>query len=95
MTELILLRTLRDKLEVKHGVLPEEIEEILLGRPVFRRGEKGRRNRNEHLHYALGQAEDGRYLIVVFILKPGNQALVISARDMTERERRSYRRFRP
>ena len=44
----------------------------------------------ENLYTALGQTEDGRYLIVFFIHKATNEALVISAREMTKKERRSY-----
>jgi uncharacterized DUF497 family protein len=40
----------------------------------------------------LGQTDGGRYLSVFFIHKPGNLALVISARDMDAAERRRYGR---
>jgi len=41
---------------------------------------------------ALGRAENGRYLFVVFALKPGGTARVVTARDMSASERRFYRR---
>jgi len=41
---------------------------------------------------AFGRSYAGRYLSVLFIMKKGKQALVISARDMSKRERKSYGR---
>jgi uncharacterized DUF497 family protein len=41
---------------------------------------------------AYGQTEAGRYIIVFFVLKRGRQALVISARDMDGKERKTYGR---
>ena len=80
-----------DKLVTKHQVTPEEVEEIFFTRPRFRFHEKGR-IRGEDMYTALGQTEAGRYLVVFFILKPSNQALIISARDMTRAERKRYGR---
>jgi uncharacterized DUF497 family protein len=37
-----------------------------------------------------GQTHEGRYLVVFFIWKTGGEALILSARDMDEKERRSY-----
>jgi len=48
------------------------------------------RHREEHVYRALGRTLEGRYLAVFFVLKRTNEALVISARDMDDKERRSY-----
>ena len=88
--DVIWLEDIVEKIETKHGVAPWEAEEVLLRNPEFRRGPKGRR-KGENL-YGLGQTEAGRYLFIVFILKRRNKALVLSARDMTHRERKGYRR---
>lgn len=48
--------------------------------------------RGEDVYAALGQTEAGRYLIVFFIVKARHHALVLSARDMTQSERRRYER---
>lgn len=80
-----------EKLDVKHGVAIEEVEQVFRLGPAFRRGPRGRR-RGENLYLAYGQTEAGRYLFVVFILKANRRALVLSARDMTESERRMYRK---
>jgi len=78
-----------EKLESKHRVLPEEVEEVFFNRPHFRFMEKGH-VAGEDVYVALGQTDSGRYLSVFFIHKPGNLALIISARDMDAAERRRY-----
>lgn len=80
-----------DKIEVKHGVGTHEVEEILFGKPHVRRAQKGH-VKGEDLYAAYGQTEDGRYLIVFFIRKEQTAALPISARDMTDSERKYYER---
>jgi hypothetical protein len=42
-------------------------------------------------YFALGQTAVGRYLFIVFIRKRSNKALVLTARDMTHREKRGHR----
>lgn len=87
----IWLPSVVDKLLGKHDVSPEEVEEIFYGKPIVRFHEKGR-IRGEHMYTALGQTGSGRYLIVFFILKQQQQALIISARDMSSAERKRYGR---
>ncbi|MCI0581245.1 MAG: BrnT family toxin, partial [Chloroflexi bacterium] len=60
-------------------------------RPRLRFVEKGLRP-GEDVYSASGSTYAGRYLIVFFILKPGNRALVISARDMDRKERKRHGR---
>ena len=67
----------------RHGVTPEEIEEIAFeGSPYIRRGRQGRR-------YLYGRTIGGRYL---FVLVGKGQAKVITARDMDTKEKRLYMR---
>jgi uncharacterized protein len=80
-----------DKIEAKHGVSTNEVEEILFGNPHLRRAQKGH-VKGEDLYAACGQTEGGRYLIVFFIRKEQTAALPISARDMTDSEQRYYER---
>ena len=80
-----------DKIEAKHRVRAEEIEQVLFARSHFRRAHKGH-VRGEDLYTAYGQTISGRYLIVLFIRKEQIAALPISARDMTGSERRYYER---
>jgi uncharacterized DUF497 family protein len=78
-----------EKLEVKHGVYIEEVEDVLFGKPHIRRAKKGR-VKGEDLYAAYGQTDAGRYLIIFYIHKKQSAALPISARDMTDSERRYY-----
>ena len=78
-----------DKLESKHHVTIGEVESLFEGKPIFRKIEKGH-ILGENLYRALGQCQSGRYLAVFFIYKVTKEALVISARDMSNHERRIY-----
>jgi uncharacterized DUF497 family protein len=78
-----------DKLEQKHRVMPDEVEQVLFSKPFIRRAEKGR-VQGVDVYVAYGQTAVGRYLVVFFILKYHTAALPISARDMTQAERRYY-----
>ena len=80
-----------DKLAAKHGVTEEEAEEIFFNQPRFRLVERGYRP-GEDVYTAWGQTSAGRYLVVFFINKPHNRALILSARAMDDKERRRYER---
>lgn len=73
-------------LEERHGLSPE-VEEVFGDRPVVCRVMGGRLA-------AYGQTDDGRYLTVIFHLKPGGVARVVTARDMNEWVRHYYRQRR-
>jgi uncharacterized DUF497 family protein len=80
-----------DKLDWKHNVSPQEVEEIFANQVKYRFVEKGSRT-NEDIYMALGQTESGRYLAILFIRKLTNDYLILSARDMAKKERRLYGR---
>jgi uncharacterized DUF497 family protein len=81
-----------EKLAVKHSVTTDEVEQILFFQPYVHKAQKGR-VRGEDVYVAYGQTDAGRYLVVFFIYKQKTSAaLPISARDMTESERRYYER---
>jgi len=86
---LIWLRSVVEKLSVKHGVSQEEVEQVFDNAPRLRRIARGNVV-DEDLYAATGRSDAGRYLIVFFIQKLSGEALVISARDMSQRERRQY-----
>lgn len=88
---LIWLEEVVEKLEVKHRASPEEVEQVFVNGPRIRRMNKGH-YRGEDVYRALGQTDAGRYLAVFFIHKRTNEALILSARDMDNKERRSYAR---
>jgi hypothetical protein len=89
LREIIWKERLASKIESKHGVVPTEVEEILLSRPYCRRAERGRVP-GEDLYVAYGRTFSGRYLVVFFILKRPGWALPISAREMTAGERKHH-----
>jgi len=87
----IWLRNIVGKIEAKHGLSPDEVEEVFLASPQFRRLENGKVE-GENVYGAYGQTEAGRYLTVLFIRKLGGRALIITARDMDSKERKQYGR---
>ncbi len=78
-----------EKLRRKHAVYDYEVEEVLWGNARFFFAEKGNVP-GEDVYRALGQTEEGRYLIIFFIYKRDGVALVTSAREMMPKERRRY-----
>ena len=89
--DFIWLPDIVDKLAFKHNVTQDEAEDVFFNRPRYRFVEPGHRP-GEDVYSAGGQTDAGRYLIVFFIHKVDNTALVLSARDMDRRERRRYER---
>ncbi len=87
--ECLWLDSFVDKIIRKHGVFPEEIEDVFSGNAFVRRLEGGH-VQGEDLYVAFGRSAGGRYLSVLFVRKRGGRALIISARDMTKRERKHY-----
>lgn len=85
----IWLTEIIDKIENKHAVAAYEVESIFTGKPIFSRIKKGH-VKGEDLYRALGQTDAGRYLSVFFIYKQTHEALVISARDIMDKERKYY-----
>ena len=75
-----------DKIESKHGVALEEVEEACLpdGRHV-------RRSR-EGLYKLFGRTTGGRYLLVVLVDQGKGIWKVVTAREMTASERQLYRK---
>ncbi len=89
--DFIWLPDIIDKLIIKHHVTQNEVESVFFGGPRYRFVESGNRP-DEDVYSAYGQTDAGRYLIVFFIHKPGNTALILSARDMDSKERGRYER---
>ena len=87
----IWLEEVVDKLAWKHRVATEEVEDVLALSPQFRFLERGK-VAGEDLYAAFGRSEAGRHLAVFFIHKTTHEALIVSARDTTRNERRTYGR---
>ena len=77
----------------RHGVTPDEVEEAIASKPVWRRGRKHPETGRTSL-YALGRTEAGRYLFVVLSPREGGRARCITARDMDPATRAFYARHR-
>lgn len=87
--QIIWLPVIEEKLFHKHRVIRREVEEALKSKPLVKFVEKGQRP-GEDVYAAYGRTEAGRYLIIFFIAKPDKAALIISGRDMTDKERKAY-----
>lgn len=74
-------------LQMGHGISPEEAEEVFAQRPFFRR--------TKHGHFvAFGVTSEGRYLSIVFELKPKGIARPITGWDMSRSEIKYYKNNR-
>ena len=74
-----------EKIVEKHGVEPQEVEEAFFNPPYkVRRAQSGK-------YLLFSRTEEGRYLLIVFAWE-GRQIKPITARDMTDRERRFFER---
>jgi uncharacterized DUF497 family protein len=87
--DLLLRDHVIDKLIWKHNISELEVRQVFNNQPNIRFIEKGK-IQGEHLYVASGRTDAGRYLMVFFIMKKNKKALIVTARDMTERERRKY-----
>lgn len=89
IADLLITPEILDKLLWKHNVTEMEVRQIYHDAPRYRYIEKGR-YQGEHLYLALGVTDSGRYLSIFFIYKKAKDALIVTARDMTESERKRY-----
>jgi len=89
--DFVWLAEIANKVARKHRVTQDEVEEVFFKNPRFRFVESGHRS-GEDVYSAGGQTDAGRYLIVFFIYKGDNTALILSARDMDATERRRHER---
>ena len=79
----------RDKNWLKHKVSNSECEQIFFNQPIIVTRDLKHSDR-ENRFYALGQTDLGRKLFVVFTIR-NKEIRVISARDMSRKERELYR----
>jgi hypothetical protein len=78
-----------EKSRRKHEVSPGEAEEIFFNQPLVVADDEAHSDHEER-YFALGQTNQQRLLLVVFTIRT-ELIRVISARDMTKREREVYR----
>ncbi len=75
----------------KHKVRPEECEEAFFNRALVAFDEK--HSQEEDRYYLLGETNSGRKLFIVFTIR-GDKIRIISARDMSRKERKVYERIK-
>ena len=82
-----------DRIEhiAQHGVDPAEVEDVCFGEPLVLRGRSEGRN---PVYQVLGQTAYGRYLLCVIIAFPGGRGYPVTARPMTDREKRRFQQWR-
>ena len=74
----------------RHGVTPDEVEQVCFGSSFVRRAKSEGEN---PVYYVLGQTEAGRYLFYVVICFPDGNGYPVTAREMTPKEKRRYRKW--
>ena len=79
-----------DKNRERHGVMQGECEQVFFNRPVLIAPD-WKHSGEERRYAALGQTSQGRMLTIVFTVR-GRLIRIISARDMSRRERSLYER---
>ena len=73
---------------LKHKITPSECEQVFFNQPLVVQDDL-KHSKNENRYYPLGQTDHKRTLFVVFTVR-NNMIRVISARDMSRKERRTY-----
>ena len=74
-----------DKIESKHGIFFNEVEEACQSE------ERHVRRSKEGLYKVFSQTASGRYILVVLINHGNGIWKIVTARDMTDSERRLYK----
>ncbi len=80
-----------DRIEhiAQHNVTPNEVEEVCLGKPFVQRTKS---QGNNPVNYVLGQTNEGWYLFCVIVRFSDGKRYPVTARTMTYKEKRRYRR---
>jgi uncharacterized protein len=74
-----------EKIEVKHGVLWSDVEDVCYSENIHVRRSK------EGIYKVFGRTLAGRYLLVVLIDKGDGEWKVATARSMTDNEKRLFK----
>jgi len=78
---------------IKHQVSTTECEEVFLNLPLLLANDM-QHSQVEKRYYVLGQTNAGRQLFIVFAVRT-NKIRVISARDVSRKERQKYAETNP
>lgn len=91
ITRIVWLEDIVEKLRWKHNIEESEVIEVLGNYPRFVRKEAGFVP-GEDVYAAFGRTNLDHPLSVFFVYTRDKRAIIVSARDMTEREARRYAR---
>ena len=80
-----------DKNWIKHRVSPAECEQMFFNQPLVV-ADDDIHSGQEDRFYALGRTDANRLLFAVFTIRK-NMIRVISARDMSAKERKVYKKY--
>ncbi len=80
-----------DKNWIKHGVSPSECEQMFFNQPLVVAEDSTYSEAEERL-FALGRTDADRLLFVVFTIRK-DKIRIISARDMSSKERKVYKQY--
>ena len=75
----------------RHGVEPDEVEEACFGRSLVQRAKLEGEN---PVYYVLGETNGGRYRFCVVIRFPDGTGYPVTARPMTDKEKRRFRQWK-
>jgi len=73
------------------NISPDEFEEICFGHSLVLRTQSSGKN---PVYHVLGQTADGYYLLCVVIRFPDGKGFPVTARPMTPKEERRYRKWK-
>lgn len=71
----------------RHHINQTEVEEVCFGRSLILKAKQGGSN---PVYYILGQTHAGRYLFCVIIHFPDGNGFPVTARNMTENEKKRF-----
>jgi hypothetical protein len=74
-----------------HQVTPDEFEEVCFGESLVLRGRSEGQN---PVYYVLGRTSGGRDLFCVVIAFPDGKGYPVTARPMTAKEKRRFRKWK-
>jgi hypothetical protein len=74
----------------RHGITPKEVEEVCFRGSFVQRAKSQGQN---PVYYVLGKTAAGKYLFCVVIQFLGGKRFPVTARPMTDNEKRRYNRW--
>ena len=82
-----------DRIEhiAEHGITPDEFEQVCSRQPLILRAKS---RGPSPVYHVLGQTGSGRYLFCVVIHLPDGKGYPVTARPMTDTEKRRFRNWK-